>query len=77
MAKKKSVETEGPVPGTVEYERLRHFEREKAAYEERTGEKVGYELDAPLTSTLIIKQEPAEAVEPADDEISPSTEGEA
>lgn len=50
--KKKDDETvSGPVPGTVEYERAAFFAREKAAYEERTGEKVWFELDAPLTST--------------------------
>jgi hypothetical protein len=56
MAKKKKIETDAgelpaPVEGTVEYERQRHFEEQKAGYEARTGEKVIYELDAPLTST--------------------------
>lgn len=49
MAKKKNV---GEIlPGTVEEARQAYFDREKAAYEERTGETVTYELDTPLTST--------------------------
>lgn len=74
MSKRKKVEETaeipGPVPGTVEFERKQHFEKEKAAYEARTGEKVSYELDAPLTSTPIA-EEADEGVrtpsEPADD----------
>lgn len=59
MARKKKDETEvaGPVPGTVEYERAAFFAREKAAYEERTGETVSYELDTPLTSTPIAAED--------------------
>jgi hypothetical protein len=71
MAKKKTEEVTGPKPGTVEYARQEFFEKEKAAYEERTGEKVNYELDAPLTETPIAEdageppavQSEAEAVE--------------
>lgn len=75
MAKKK--ESDGAVeikPGTVEWERQQFFEREKAAYEERTGEKVNYVPPAPLTSTPL-PATPAAAAEPAD-EPQPSAEGE-
>lgn len=53
MAKKKKDQDEVPelVPGTVEHARAEFFAREKAAYEERTGETVSFELDTPLTST--------------------------
>jgi hypothetical protein len=67
MAKRKQVEeaVDGPLEGTVEHARLQHFEKEKAAYEERTGETVNYQPDAPLTSTPIVEvadveEDPAE-----------------
>lgn len=75
MARKKKTEESGVaelVEGTVEYERQQHFDREKAAYEERTGEKVAYELDAPLTSTPL----PSETVREIEDETVDETGGE-
>ncbi len=52
MAKKKTdEEAAGPKPGTVEYERQRIFEEQKADYEARTGETVNYVPPTPLTST--------------------------
>lgn len=56
MARKKKVEEGGPiepVEGTVEYLAKQHFDREVAAYEERTGTKVNAYLPVPLTSTPI------------------------
>lgn len=80
MAKKKKDETDvvEVVPGTVEYERQQFFEREKAAYEERTGEKVSYELDAPLTSTplLEVSSEKSEDAGGSEDSESTPPEGE-
>ncbi len=48
------------VPGTVEYAAREHFEREKAAYEERTGIPCNYVPPHPLTSTPL----PDAAAEP-------------
>jgi|GEM_PF-4563153 len=72
MAKKKTSENGAIeiVPGTEEHAAREFFANEKAAYEERTGEKVHYELAHPLTSTPLPK--PAE---PASDEKT--AEGEA
>jgi len=60
MARKKEVDlSEGPVPGTVEWERQQFLEREKVEYEKRTGETVVYSPEVPITSTPI-GDEPAE-----------------
>ncbi len=81
MAKKKKDES-GVVevlPGTVEHARQEYFAREKAAYEERTGETVNFELSAPLTSTPIVEpaseDESEGPGEPADPIEAESPEG--
>lgn len=56
MARKKEEKTAEEaaveiVPGTEEFAAREFLAREKAAYEARTGERVGYELAHPLTST--------------------------
>lgn len=70
MAKKKDKEVEAVeiVEGTQEWKTREFLAREKAAYEERTGETVKWELDAPLTSTPIAEPVTAEVVEEAADE---------
>lgn len=63
------------MPGSVEEAARDHFEREKAAYEERTGEKCNYYFPAPLQSTpMPASAEPVEPVESADEQ-EVSTEG--
>lgn len=63
MGKKKKDESgvAEVVEGTVEHARQQYFDKEKAAYEERTGETVNFELPAPLKSTPL--PETVEAVE--------------
>lgn len=74
MAKKKDKEVEAVeiVEGTQEWKTREFLAREKAAYEERTGETVKWELDAPLTSTPIAEpvesSESSESFESAADE---------
>lgn len=51
------------LPGTQEFATREHFAKEKAAYEERTGETVNYELDAPLTSTPLSEVVATESTE--------------
>ena len=53
MARKSKEKTEAVeiMPGTQEFATREFLAREKAAYEERTGEKVAWEPDHPLTST--------------------------
>jgi hypothetical protein len=73
MAKKKETEVVADdLSGTVEGLARDHFEREKAAYEERTGIKVNYELPAPVTRTPLERS--IESVESVDVEES-SAEG--
>lgn len=62
----------GYSPGTVEYEARVHWEREKAAYEERTGEKVEYEppFDPGRTPVTSSASEPSSA----SDELKESNE---
>lgn len=56
MARTKKTEVVADdLEGTVEGLARDHFEREKAAYEERTGVKVNYVPPAPLTRTPIDK----------------------
>jgi hypothetical protein len=63
MARKK--EQTDDLAGTVEGLARDHFEREKAAYEERTGEKVQFVPPTPVTRTPIPEpvNEPAETAE--------------
>lgn len=73
MAKKKRDEAVADgLEGTVEGLAQDHFEREKAAYEERTGEKVWFQPPTPLTRTPIGE----EPVEPAPAEMPAEGEGE-
>lgn len=82
MARKKK--EDGPagsgddLAGTVEGLRRANFEREKAAYEKRTGERVTYVPGVPTTRTPIVSdegrvtsdefEEEAAAAEPAEGE---------
>lgn len=61
MAKRKEVEVLDDLDGTVEGLARDHFEREKAAYEERTGTKVEYVPPMPLTRTPIKEVESGES----------------
>lgn len=76
MGKKKNDD----LAGTVEGEARDFFEREKAAYEERTGEKVLFEPPAPLTRTPIVRAEAGDKSPETGDESSeietPAGEGE-
>lgn len=65
--KKKDGEVVDDFDGTVEGLARDHFEREKAAYEERTGQKVWFEPPVPVERTPI----QAESVE----ETTPEGEG--
>lgn len=53
MAKRRYDEPADDLAGTVEGQAREHFEREKAAYEERTGETVNYVPGTPVTRTPI------------------------
>ncbi len=68
-SKKNVVETDD-LAGTVEGLARDHFEREKAAYEERTGQKVEYVPPMPVTRTPIEEtvesDESVESVEPSE-----------
>ena len=57
----------GYVPGTVEYAARVHWEREKAGYEQRTGEKVTYEPPFDPGQTPIEKVEEVEEVQEAEE----------
>lgn len=59
--KRKFGETDDDLAGTVEGLARDHFEREKAAYEERTGQEVRFEPPVPVTRTPL-------AAEPAEEE---------
>lgn len=65
MAKKKETEVVADdLSGTVEGLRRERFEREKAYYEQRTGEKCNYVMPAPVTRTPLAKSvEVVESVE--------------
>lgn len=63
MARKKETDE---LAGTVEGLARDHFEREKAAYEERTRQKVEFVPPTPVTRTPI--PEPVEYNEPAETE---------
>lgn len=66
MARRKKAEgggVEDDLAGTVEGKARDHFEREKAAYEARTGETVKFVPPVPVTRTPL-KDVPAE--QPAD-----------
>lgn len=66
MARRKAEEVIGDgLAGTVEGLARDHFEREKAAYEARTGETVNYYKPVPLTRTPI-GAAVVETVEPVD-----------
>lgn len=72
MAKKrKADEISDDLEGTVEGLARDHFEREKAEYEKRTGQKVEFEPPVPLTRTPI-------AAEPAEEQpvVETTAEGE-
>lgn len=73
MAKKKQTAAEAAdvddLAGTVEGLARDHFEREKAAYEERTGLKVEYVPGVPTTRTPILEDSDQE---PADDDSDAS-----
>ena len=62
MARKKNIDDMDDLAGTVEGLARDHFEREKAAYEERTGQKVEYVPPMPVTRTPI-KEESVESSE--------------
>lgn len=53
MARKKNIDDMDDLAGTVEGLARDHFEMEKAAYEERTGQKVEYVPPMPVTRTPI------------------------
>jgi hypothetical protein len=78
MAKKKKDESDVKevLPGTVEHARQEYFEREKAAYEERTGETVNFELSAPLTSTPLVEVVSDESTEFIESEDAGGSEDE-
>lgn len=61
MAKKRKPAEGGTqnddLAGTVEGLRRANFEREKAAYEERTGRRVKYEPGVPTTRTPLVRDE--------------------
>lgn len=77
MAKKKKDFTEvDDLDGTVEGQAREFFEKEKAGYEERTGETVNYELPTPVTRTPI-EVEPASETADAAAEEEQKAEGEA
>ena len=59
MAKKKD-----DLDGTVEGLARDHFEKEKAAYEERTGQKVEFEPPVPVTRTPLPKGKPEPGAAP-------------
>jgi hypothetical protein len=59
MVKKKTPSEK--LAGTVEGQALDFFEREKAAYEKRTGQKVEYAPPIPLTRTPVEDAAPADA----------------
>lgn len=61
--------------GTVEKQALDFFEREKAAYEERTGERVEYVPAMPATRTPVVSETESEGR--GDAETVDETEGEA
>jgi len=64
--------------GTVEGLALDHFEREKAAYEERTGETVLFVSPVPLTRTPVaaLTEAADEPAGTADADERPEPEGE-
>lgn len=64
--KKKETEVVDDLEGTVEGQAREFFEREKAAYEERTGETVNYELPTPVTRTPIEPASSEQEAEPAE-----------
>lgn len=69
MARTKKTEAVADsLDGTVEGLALAHFEKEKAAYEARTGEKVLFEPAMPLSRTPLSPKsaEPAESSESED-----------
>lgn len=79
MAKKKETGVVADdLSGTVEGLRRERFEREKAYYEQRTGEKCNYVMPAPVTRTPLKQSielgESIESVESVDVEES-SAEG--
>ncbi len=81
MARKKKDESTGDGPveiveGTVEHAAREHFEREKAAYEERTGEKVNFVPPHPLTSTPLAEVVSDESVEFIESEDAGGSEDE-
>jgi len=61
--KRKFGETDDDLAGTVEGLARDHFEKEKAEYEKRTGQKVWFEPPIPATRTPIeaepLEEEPA------------------
>lgn len=63
MARKKNIDDMDDLAGTVEGLARDHFEREKAAYEERTGTKVEYVPPVPVTRTPVESSESGEAAE--------------
>lgn len=63
MARKKNIDDMDDLAGTVEGLARDHFEREKAAYEERTGQKVEYVPPMPVTRTPVESGESGEAAE--------------
>ncbi len=62
MARKKNIDDMDDLAGTVEGLARDHFEREKAAYEERTGTKVEYVPPVPVTRTPVESSESGESV---------------
>lgn len=71
MAKKKITEPADDLAGTVEGQAAEFFEREKAYYEERTGQRVKFEPPVPTTRTAM--KEKAEAPEPPAEETTGET----
>lgn len=74
MANKRKTQTDqDDLAGTVEGQARDYFEREKAAYEKRTGQTVEFVPPMPETRTPI-ESEAIEAEQPSDEEPT-ATEG--
>lgn len=79
--KKREDEVIDDLDGTVEGQAREHFEREKKAYEERTGETVEFVPPVPVTRTPVKSSQslPSDGVAESEDETgadATETEGE-
>lgn len=76
MARRKVEEPAGDLAGTVEGLAAEHFEREKTAYEERTGKEVKYVPGVPVTRTPIAAEDESTAAAEQVDQADIPAEGE-